>query len=252
MDAIGTNLGMLAIAVAALVCAAALVAWARRRDAAAEGASPSALTRGERVVVAIVGGGALVAIPLSVYSLLASAVWFASAPVLRVDDLPLGGSTAPGFLESATAVTGAGYDTAWIEVADLPAGPRWLLWAEAALPMALALVLAVGIASLAFALLRGAPFARTLPVALGGAAIVVVAAGLGTQVFGAIARAEIISSLGPPQLITSHDDGSGVAEGFIFALSLDLSPIGWGLGIALLSAVFAIGTRMQHDTKGLV
>jgi hypothetical protein len=246
------NLAALAAVVAALTSAAGLLLWARRRITS-DDAPAAPLSRAERSVVAIVGGGALLAVPLSVFSLVASAVRFGTEPVLRVEGLPLGVATEPRFLEDVPAVRSAAYESAWIEVAGLPAGPRWMLWAEAALPMVPALILGIGIAWLALALLRGAPFARALPIALGVAAIVIVGAGLGTQVAGAIARGEVVAFLGPAETITAHDDGSGPMEGFLaFGLSLDLSPIGWGLGIALVSAAFAIGSRLQRDTKGLV
>ena len=35
-------------------------------------------------------------------------------------------------------------------------------------------------------------------------------------------------------------------------MNLDLAPIGWAFGLALVAAAFQIGTRMQKDTEALV
>ncbi|MFG6402210.1 DUF2975 domain-containing protein [Microbacterium sp. P04] len=205
------------------------------------------LGAGETIAVSLVGSGALVAIPLTLVTLVASGVSIASSAVLRVNDLAIApGGEYPPVLTGSDAVVDAGFETAWAEVANLPAGVRWLLWTEGALPALTGLVIAIATLWLARALLRGSPFTRALPGVLVAVAIVVIVGGLSSQVIGALARAETVLFLGPAEEMT----GPGGFTGFWFAL--DFGPIGWGVGIALVAAAFRIGTRLQRETAGLV
>lgn len=226
----------------------------RRSAAFARREGTRSLTRAERAVTSLIGAGAVATVPLAIYGSIAAAITLMSPPSVRVSGIEIANSTYPPFLAASDAPVDAGYESAWVEVANLPAVVRWLLWTEQSLlPNILAVVIAVAVAWLAWALLRGAPFARALPAVLGVVAVAVIGAGLGTQVIGAIARAETVTFLGPLQEITAHDDGAGPEEGFMaFGLALDFGPIGWGLGIALVAAAFSIGTRLQRETRGLV
>lgn len=204
------------------------------------------LSTAEKVVVSLVGSGALLGIPSSLLFLVTSGVGFANDTVVRVPGIPVGDSEYPAVLLGSDAPVDAGYESAWIDVANLPSEVRWLLWAEGALPTLAGFFSAIAILWLALALLRGSPFTRAFPWVLGVVAVAVIAAGLGSQLIAAIARAETIAFLGPPEVIT----GPG---GFpAFKLGLDLGPVGWGLGIVLVAAAFSIGTRLQRDTRGLV
>jgi hypothetical protein len=245
------SLILLLLLIPPIVIAVLLYRWSA---AAAHGDDPRSLTRAERAVTSLIGAGAIVTVPFAIYGSIAAAVARMTPPSVRVDGIQIANSTYPPFLSASDAPVDAGYESAWVEVANLPGAVRWLLWSEESLlPNLLALVIAVAVAWLAWALLRGAPFARALPVVLGIVAIAIMGAGLGTQVIGAIARAETVAFLGPPQQITAHDDGTGPEEGFMaFGLGLDLGPIGWSVGIALVAASFSIGTRLQRDTRGLV
>ncbi|MFG6444300.1 hypothetical protein ACFXQA_03405 [Microbacterium sp. P07] len=246
MDA-NVIIGVLGLLVAA--GAVALVVRTVRRSRSAGGT----LSLAETVGVSIVGSGALLGIPLSLYGLVSSGIQLANATTVRVSGIALSNSTYPPFLQASDAPVDAGYETAWVEIANAPGDVRWLLWAEQALPTVLGLVIAVAVAWLSLALLRGAPFTRAFPLALGVLAVAVVAVGLGTQAVEATARAATVAFLGPAEFITGHDTGSGPVEGFMaYSLLLDLGPVGWGLGIALVAAAFSIGTRLQRDTAGLV
>jgi hypothetical protein len=248
------NLILVTTLVVGAVLAVALAVWAVRR-AKARPAQPEAgpLDPLEKVLVSIIGSGALLAVPFSVLGLITSGINLATAPSVRVDGIALGNSNYPPFLVASDAPVDAGYESAWVDVANLPVGVRWLLWTEQALPIVLALVIAVAVGWLALSLLRGTPFTRAFPAVLGVVAIAVIGTGLGTQLFGGIARAETVAFLGPARDITAGDDGSGPREGFVaFSVALDLGPIGWGFGIILVAAAFAIGTRLQRETRGLV
>ena len=201
----------------------------------------------DKVGASIVGGGAVVAILLSLISLIGSAVHLFGATVVRVNGLPLAdGGEYPPVLVSSDAPVDGGFETAWVEVVNLPAGVRVLLWAETALPILIALTLAAALVWLALSLVRGRPFTRFFPWALVVVASVIMAAGMGAQFVGAVARAETVMFLGPAEQMT----GPGGFAGFWFAL--DFGPIGWGLGIGLVAAAFQIGTRLQRETAGLV
>lgn len=239
MDA---NVVIAILALVVLAGAVVLVVRSVRRSRSID----SPLSLAETVAVSIVGSGGLIGIPLSLYSLVASAVHLTNAAVVRVTGIPFSSGEYPPILAGSDAPVDAGYESVWIEVANLPSGARWLLWGEQALPTFTGLAIAVAVAWLALALLRGRPFTRAFPWVLAAVAIVVMVAGVASQLVGAIARAETVAFLGDPRVFT--DEGGFAA----FSLSLDLGPIGWGLGIALVAAAFSIGTRLQRETRGLV
>lgn len=250
MDLVNTLVIVIALVTAAL--ATAITIWSIRRGATVGAVDTVTLGRWEKGAVSLVGAGALIAVPLAVYGLIASAVSVAQLDPLRIDGMAIANAEVPAFTAASATIADAGYESVWLDVAGLPTGIRTLLWAETALPQLAALVIALAIAWLAFGLLRGAPFARALPTLLGVTAIVIVGAGLGTQVLGAIARGEVVSFLGARD-ITAGDAGDGPYEGLMaFSSTLDLAPLGWGLGLALVAGAFTLGARMQSDARGLV
>lgn len=226
-----------------VVVAALLMLRSVRRSRSDDGP----LSLSETVVVSVIGSGALLGIPLSLYGLIASGVRLATATSVRVDGLTVTpGGEYPPILRTSDAPVDAGFESVWVEVANLPGDVRWLLWGEQALPALIALMIAVAVVWLALALLRGRPFTRAFPWVLVAVAVVIMVGGIGAQFIAALARAQTVLFLGPPEQMT----GPGGLSGFWFAL--DFGPIGWGLGIALVAAAFQIGTRLQRETAGLV
>ncbi len=212
----------------------------------------TALSRVEEWVVALVGTGALLVAGGSAVFLVMAGTQAFSAEPSRVAGFPVANAPVPGFTERSDAIVGAGYESVWLEVAGLPAGTRWLLYLEVALPLIAALSIGVAVMWLAIALLRGRPFVRSLPNVVGVASIAVLVGGLGSQVLASAARASVVTFLGEREM-TAGDSGDGPYEGFMaWSLSLDLAPVGWALGLALVAAAFQIGVRMQKDTEALV
>lgn len=157
-------------------------------------------------------------------------------PLVRTDGSDL------DVIDGVRSATAASADVAFDA---LPAGARWMLLLEGALP-ALA---TIGVCAVAWwlgvSLIRSRPFRATMSTTIGLAACLVVAGGLFGQLTGAIGRAMIIDSL------ASTDPG--IYETFpAFRLDLDLAPLGWGFALALIAMAFAAGTRLQRETEGLV
>lgn len=231
-----------------LVATIVVVVMVRSR----RGDRAKALSRVEEWVVALVGTGAMLTVVGSAVFLVLAAMQVFSADPTRVGGFPLANARVPEFTEKSGAIVDAGYESAWLEVAGLPAGTHWLLYLEIALPLVAALSIGVAVAWLAIALLRGRPFVRSLPNVVGVAAIAVLVGGLGSQVFASAARASVVSFLGERE-ITAGDMGDGPYEGLMgWSLMLDLAPIGWALGLALVAAAFQIGTRLQRESDLLV
>lgn len=63
-----------------------------------------------------------------------------------------------------------------------------------------------------------------------------------------------IGSALDPMTITAGGNASDPSyEGLMgWMLNLDLAPVGWALGLALVAAAFELGHRLQRDTEGLV
>lgn len=224
----------------------ALIVFGVRRSLPASGPGDGMpLKRGETMVVSLVGAGALLGIPAALYGMVATGGFLASETSVRVEGLAMSGEY-PAVLAASDAPVDAGYESAWVDVANLPGNIRFLLWVEGALPLLTGLVISVAVAWLAMALLRGSPFTRAFPAVLGLVSVVVVGAGIGAQIVGSVARGETVAFLGPPEFLT------GPGGFLIYSSVVDLGPVGWGLGIALVAAAFSIGTRLQRDTRGLV
>lgn len=207
------------------------------------------VARVESWIISVIGAGAVLTALLSLVGLVGAAARKFADPLL-VADMPYGGAPVRR-LEGVDEVTRSGYESVWIEVSGLPTGSRWLFFAEAVLPLLATLAISAAVIGLAFALLRSRPFARAVTNAIAVAAIAVMVGGIGAQALGAFARASVVDYLGVVEMNGSSNERP--AEGLTsFALNLDLAPIGWAFGLALVAAAFQLGTRMQRDTEGLV
>jgi len=212
----------------------------------------SRLTRAEELVVAMVGTGALLVGGITVAGLIFGGIRTFTENPWRILNMPIANAGVPEFTGKSDAITNAGYESVWLDVADIPTGSRWLFYLELALPALATIAISASIMWLAIALLRGRPFTVALTNTIGVASISVLIGGVGAQVAGAAARGSIVDFLGA-QEITAGDIGAGPYEGLVgFMLNLDAAPVGWAFGLALVAGAFQIGTRLQRETDLLV
>lgn len=209
------------------------------------------LTRFESWIVSFIGAGAMLTALLGVVGVVGGSVRAFTEDPLWIDRMPYSGSPIER-LTDVPAISDSGYESAWLRVASVPVGARSLLALQMVLPSLAAVAIGVAVAWLAIMVIRERPFVRALPHAIGVAAIAVMIAGIGAQVAGAFGRAMVVEYLGPSE-VTAGADMSGSYDGLTFmALNLDLAPIGWAFGLALVAAAFQIGTRLQRETDLLV
>ena len=162
-------------------------------------------------------------------------------------------------VEGTTASrAGGGFTSAEVNVAGLSVGAR-VLWAVSQgvawlLPAAIAGLLAVACRQLR----TGRAFAPVVSKMAMITAVVVAVGGLTMQITGDIAgnlaAVEVLQWTG-----AQYPDVAGIEDELQawwpqpgFGVTFPFWPLAAGLGFAALAAVFRAGSRLQHDTEGLV
>ncbi|MDT0158810.1 hypothetical protein Q9R19_14360 [Microbacterium sp. ARD32] len=156
-------------------------------------------------------------------------------------DLPVHDVPMPGAADAA-GLASAEFTEASASFTQLDAGIRWLLVGETMLPALSTVLVCATLWWLGFSLIRQRAFRKSMVPVLATAGLGLIIAGMVGPLLGGIARAEAVKALPAP-----------VSDPFwTFLVQLDLSPIGWGIALALVAAAFEVGQRMQKDMEGLV
>jgi hypothetical protein len=247
VDPLTANLVLVAAPAALLLLAVTIILFRRGRRA-----STGELTTAESIVISIVGGGAMLNALGCLLRLWSEATWVFSIEPFHVTDLHYQGATPPELLDGVDHIAASGYESVWMDVMGLPAESRWLFYAELVLPVLGALAISVAVAWLSFTLVRERPFVRAFPISIGIAAIAVMVGGIGSQFAGALARSTVIEYLGESHLVGDNTTAPAYDVLTFFWLPLDLAPVGWAFGLALVAAAFQIGTRLQRESDLLV
>ncbi|MET4703651.1 hypothetical protein [Frigoribacterium sp. UYMn621] len=162
-----------------------------------------------------------------------------TTPLTMALDLPLPTATNEG---SATVVSGS-YDSASIVVSGLAPGTVALATVARVASVLTQLAISASIAFIAWRLLRGRAFRRSLSLTVAFAGAILLIGGLlsgGLGLLGAwMAADQLVGgvSIGSPWPIIGTVDGT---------------PLGIGVCLLLVGLAFEYGERLQRDTEGLV
>jgi hypothetical protein len=156
--------------------------------------------------------------------------------LLLLSDRPL------DVVSEGTAVIVAGtYETALVDVTGLSSGVVTTHAIGLVLWMLCNATIALSVSYLAFALLRGRPFARSAVWTIGVAACALGGLGTVAQFASGLANMSAITE------IAGYDDA-----GLQFATVFDLTPLFAGGALIVVAGAFELGRRLQRDTAGLV
>ncbi|HWS50497.1 MAG TPA: hypothetical protein VN241_05765 [Microbacterium sp.] len=200
------------------------------------------VSRADGFALGLIATGAVSVAAASVVSMIQSAFGaFGEEVHVR---MPVTGGEVTA-LEGIAGVSSAQYAAADVVLTTVPAGARWLLFTEGALPALATIGVCIVAWWLGVSLMRSRPFRNSMSWAIGIAACLVVAGGVFGQLSGAVGRAVIVE-----RLAASHPAVTDVF--WTFLIDLDLAPVGWGFALALIAGAFSIGSRLQRETEGLV
>lgn len=192
----------------------------------------------EKAILGFIAGGALAIGVVNLVFLGLHIAELVGSPSTTLYDLPLIGPM-DAELGASAAVESAVYDRIDLTVVGLPVGAIAALVAAAVLTSLTTLAICGAVAWLCLRVFLGKPFVRSATWAIGGVAILVIAATHNDDVLVAIANAEAATLTGLDALPP-------------FLFELDPAPIGWGVALAVIAGAFEIGQRMQRETEGLV
>jgi hypothetical protein len=193
------------------------------------------------VIPLIAGGPSVVSVPLLVHRLLRpSGVMFETGPTATVTD--------------------GGVDRATLTLTGLGVPTRVLLICAALSVAAVSIVIAVALAQIAAAALRGEPF---VPAAARSVTVVAVAIAVGGTLSAVLQQWGEWSAGRDALFVTAWGSASisgpgttladlGWPDPAYFALQIPFLPLLLGLGLTAIAAVFRAGERLQRDTEGLV
>lgn len=242
------------VAVVALLVTMVVV-FARQAARARRSGDPSPVVKAALSIAAAWAGLSLLGTTITLISNLTS-----SAPVMTVPVAPYWPGLLPGVEigsgPDATVAYG-GFTSADVAVEGVSGTARALWSTGQALWGLIPTMIAVAIAVACFQLLAGRAFSRTVErVTLATAVIVAVGgvtASLLTDISGNLASAELFTVTSAAwEEIAGIDDPLRWWPDATWTLELPLWPVGAGLGLAALAAIFRYGSRLQRDTEGLV
>ncbi|MFB7891574.1 hypothetical protein ACFC1I_05185 [Microbacterium sp. NPDC056044] len=235
--------GALWLIAAGLLIVAGLIGLAvwdarRRRSPAVVLDVASAIAR---LWVAFAGVGAI----LAVWRQFSGDVWVADVPVVvDVPGLSCEGAEAPVTATAPTLVCGS-VSSVDLTVAGLDIGMRMLLAVGDLLAIVVVATPGLLLAIACSQTLKGAPFSRVVGRWLLIGALVVLVAGLGSELLSSLGRTVISHELFP-------DHGADVVSTGIYRVGVSFWPIGAAFALAALGAIFRHGERLQRETAGLV
>jgi len=174
-----------------------------------------------------------------------------TANVLGVTGLPISNAQSPEFVDGVAAVSDARYDSVTLTLEGLPIELRWLMVSDTAVSAMLGIGLSVIVFVLGTQLLKQRPFARAATRSTLAAAVLVMATGMFSPFLHAISNAEVVKFLGDG-VVANHDNGFNEEGLILFGILVDLSPLAWGLALAVVAAAFEFGERLQRDSDGLI
>lgn len=233
--------GLVWIVIISLILAA-LVWDARRRKVSS-------------VVLDVTGAVARVWVAIAAIGMVAGFVGLFVSPTTSLSDLPVHVEWPTSLPCDSSGDAGAAADTLYCarvtsaegEVTDLAADLKSLLFAGGLLTYVVWATPGVLVAVLCGLAGTGTPFARRAHRWLFGSAIVILVAGMLSEVILAIAAFLIAGTVLP-----SPASGASATASPTFGMVVPVWPIGAALALSALGVVFRHGFRLQRDTEGLV
>lgn len=209
--------------------------------------------RSPAVIVDVAGAIARIWVVVAAFGIVLAAwrwfaagdIWVPGVPVVL--DLPA--LSCEGMEPSVTAtgptlVCGT-VDSADLTVAGAGIGIRALLAGGDILALLAVAVPGVVLALACSRTLKGFPFSRVVSRWLLIGAVVVLVAGLGSELLSSLGRTILSNELFP-------DAGTGITSTGVYRVAVSFWPIGAAFALAALGGIFRHGERLQREMAGLV